>query len=45
MSKIYWKAKFGKLEWLFKINFGEDYYDVVYNGKTVTPGHAYCTMI
>jgi sulfide:quinone oxidoreductase len=37
MSKIYWKAELGKWEWLFKLNFGKDYYDVVRNGKTAAP--------
>ena len=37
MSKIYWNAELGKLEWLFKLNFGEDYYEVVQGGKTAAP--------
>lgn len=37
MSRIYWKAELGKCEWLFKLNFGKDYYDVVYDGKTAAP--------
>ncbi len=31
MSRIYWKSELGKCEWLFKLNFGKDYYDVVNN--------------
>lgn len=37
MSKIYWNAEVGKCEWLFRLNFGKDYYDVIPNGKTAAP--------
>jgi sulfide:quinone oxidoreductase len=31
MSKIYWASEKGKFEWLFRLNFGEDYDDIVQN--------------
>lgn len=34
MSKIYWRAELGQLEWLFKLNFGEDYYEMMQKGIT-----------
>jgi sulfide:quinone oxidoreductase len=37
MSKIYWQAELGKFEWLFKLNFGKDYYEVIHDGKTAAP--------
>ena len=37
MSKIYWDAELGRCEWLFKLNFGRDYYEVVHGVKTAAP--------
>ena len=37
MSRIYWKAELGKYEWLFKLNFGKDYYDVVHSSGSAAP--------
>ncbi|MDE1862201.1 MAG: FAD-dependent oxidoreductase [Thaumarchaeota archaeon] len=37
MAKIYWNAELGRCEWLFRMNFGRDYYDTISNGKTAAP--------